>query len=180
MAGNQGTIKTPGNLHLLLQWQKYRQGNGMVWPDLCFRKISLVSVGHTWGLRKPGAGETQMEAVTRAGWAMIAAWAGDSKGTGEKSQAQQCLCGDEAALAGSCVAGMKEAEENPSEPGALCLRGCWGKPPGCWVYLWVRRPFVKLKGLFSPALTKFPVYWSSCALLRNKRPCIPEEALHAI
>lgn len=172
MAGNQGTIKTPGNLHLLLQWQKYRQGNGIVWPDLCFRKISLVSVGHTWGLRKPGAGETQMEAVTRAGWAMIAAWAGDSRWTGEKSQAQQCLWGDEVALAGSCVAGMKEAEENPSEPGALCLRRVLRK--ATWV-LGVsvgQETFCETKGTIFSRLDKV-----SCLL---KQLCSPskQETMH--
>ena len=62
-----------------------------------------------------------MESGTAAGWAMNAAWAGDGKWTGEKTQGRQCLCGDEVALAGSCVAGMEEAEENPSEPGVLCL-----------------------------------------------------------
>ena len=58
--------------------------------------------------------------------------------------------------------------------------GCWGKPPGCGVYLWVRRPFVKLKGLFSPPLTKFPFHWSSCVLLlrtrdhaSQRKPCMP-------
>ena len=152
MAGNQGTIKTTsGNLHLLLQWQRYRQGNGMVWPDLCFRKISLVSVGHIWGLRKPGAVETHMEAVTTAGWAMNAAWAGDSRWTAEKTQAQQCLWGDEAALAGSCAAGMKEAEENPSEPGALCLRRVLRKATWVWGVSVGQETFCETKGtIFSP------------------------------
>ena len=58
-AGNQGAVKTAsGNLHLFLRWHRYRQGSGMAWPGLCLRMISLVSVGHTWGPRKPGGGET--------------------------------------------------------------------------------------------------------------------------
>lgn len=180
MAGNEGTIKTTsGDLDLPLQWQRYRRGNGLVWPDLCFRKISLVSVGHTWGLRKSGAGETQMEAVTTAGWAVNAAWAGASRRTGEKTQGQQCLWWDEAALAIVVWQGWRKQREILLSREHYASRGCWGKPPGCWVYLWVRRPFVKLKGLFSPPLTKFPLYSSCCALLWNKSPRVPEQALRA-
>lgn len=62
-----------------------------------------------------------MEAVTTAGWAVNAAWAGPAADWREDEGQQSPVC--RRGVLRIVVAGMKEAEGNPSEPGIMPPEG---------------------------------------------------------